>query len=121
MADSLYWLTLWSHFLDANGPLADSCTSILCSAAHIPSSRIRAQKERLAALRANDMAAYVGLVAVAGSSQLDKLLCQTDACLRQLTARLSSTRAVSSVGKGLEGPGTDCSECGCWGFLRNVE
>ncbi|KAL6769639.1 hypothetical protein ACKKBG_A31805 [Auxenochlorella protothecoides x Auxenochlorella symbiontica] len=75
-------------------------------------ARIRAQKERLAALRSNDMAAYVGLVAVAGSSQLDKLLCQTDACLRALTARLSSTRAVSSVGKGLEGPGTDCRSRG---------
>ena len=52
----------------------------------------------MAFLRANDVEAYLQLAQSAKNSKLNELLSSTDACLRQLTARLS--RASSVLVKG---------------------
>ena len=50
--------------------------------------REEAGRQRLEALKANDFNSYLGLVRPAGNSRINKLLQQTDACLKQLSARL---------------------------------
>ncbi|KAL4547969.1 hypothetical protein Ndes2526B_g07184 [Nannochloris sp. 'desiccata'] len=52
--------------------------------------RAKAQRARLEALKFDDLEGYMRLVQTAKSSQIDSLLAQTDACLRQLAARLKS-------------------------------
>ena len=50
--------------------------------------REEAGRRRLEALKADDFNSYLSLVRPAGNSRINKLLQQTDACLKQLTARL---------------------------------
>ena len=50
--------------------------------------RQRAARERMSALRTNDLEAYARLVRAAKSDSLTQLLGQTDACLGTLAARL---------------------------------
>jgi SNF2 family DNA or RNA helicase len=57
--------------------------------------RAKAQRARLEALKFDDLEGYMRLVQSAKSSQIDSLLSQTDACLRQLARRLK-TRASST-------------------------
>lgn len=58
--------------------------------------RQRAVRERMSALRTNDLEAYARLVCAAKSDRLTELLGQTDACLGTLAARLhcSLRRAI---------------------------
>lgn len=56
--------------------------------------RERAAQERMAFLRANDVEAYLQLAQSAKNSKLNELLSSTDACLRQLTTRLSLASSV---------------------------
>jgi SNF2 family DNA or RNA helicase len=61
--------------------------------------RAKAQRARLEALKFDDLEGYMRLVQTAKSSQIDNLLSQTDACLRQLTDRLKirSTTAATAA------------------------
>ena len=57
--------------------------------------RAKAQRARLEALKFDDLEGYMRLVQSAKSSQIDSLLSQTDACLRQLAARLKSRSNIT--------------------------
>ena len=60
-----------------------------CAEAHdFCGCREEASRQRLEVLEANDFNSYLSLVRPAGNSRINKLLQQTDACLKQLTARL---------------------------------
>ena len=54
-------------------------------------------KRRLELLKRDDMSAYLTEVSSAKSSQIQKLLAQTDSCLRQLMKRLQSKRTPTSA------------------------
>lgn len=59
-------------------------------------ARVKAQRERLEALKSDDLEGYMRLVQTAKSTHIDRLLSQTDACLRQLAGRLRiNTKAVT--------------------------
>lgn len=58
-------------------------------------ARAKAQKERLDALKADNMEGYMRLVSSARSSTIDRLLSQTDACLRSLAGRLGGRAAAA--------------------------
>ena len=61
-------------------------------------ARAKAQRERLEALKSDDLEGYMHLVQSAKSSQIESLLSQTDLCLRQLAARLQTTaKALAPV------------------------
>ncbi|KAI3433655.1 hypothetical protein D9Q98_003464 [Chlorella vulgaris] len=69
-------------------------------------SRAQEQRDRLAALRSNNVEEYVRLVQGANNSKIDALLSQTDNCLRQLAARLPSP----GLGQELLAAGTAASQ-----------
>jgi len=62
--------------------------------------RANAQRARLEALKFDDLEGYMRLVQSAKSSQIDSLLAQTDACLRQLAARLKSRSNINNNSAG---------------------
>ena len=70
-------------------------------------ARVKAQRERLALLRAQDLEAYIGLVSQTHcGGRLSKLLGQTDRCFRVLVSRLGARGvlpAADPATDGLEG------------------
>jgi superfamily II DNA or RNA helicase len=62
--------------------------------------RAKAQRARLEALKFDDLEGYMRLVQSAKSSQIDSLLAQTDACLRQLAARLKTRSSNTTMATG---------------------
>lgn len=79
--------------------------------------REQAAQERMAFLRANDVEAYLQLAQSAKNSRLNELLSSTDACLRQLTARLSQASSVLIKGPRCSG-GHWADEQGKQGIVR---
>ena len=59
--------------------------------------RVLATKRRLELLKGDDMAAYLREVSSVKSSQIQKLLAQTDKCLRQLMKRLQQKKRPSAT------------------------
>jgi hypothetical protein len=57
---------------------------------------LQAQRDRLAALKADDMQAYMQLAKNAKNDKISRLLAETDACLRQLAARLGNATACAT-------------------------
>lgn len=53
-------------------------------------ARAKAQQDRLAALKADDIEAYMQLIHTEKSDKIKQLLAATDACLRTFTDRLST-------------------------------
>jgi hypothetical protein len=51
-------------------------------------ARAREQRERMAALKSNDLEAYLRLASKSKNDAIQRLLSQTDACLRKLSSRL---------------------------------
>ena len=65
-----------------------ACHDIVTDLFRFAPCRQRAARERMSALRTNDLEAYARLVHAAKSDRLTQLLGQTDACLGTLAARL---------------------------------
>ena len=85
--------------------------------------REEAGRQRLEALKANDFNSYMSLVRPAGNSRMNKLLQQTDACLKQLTARLklngNALEPMVELDNASGKMGADCWLKGvglCWTF-----
>ena len=69
-------------------------------------ARAKAQRERLEALKSDDLEGYMRLIQNTKSSKIDKLLAQTDGCLRKLTDRLqrSAPALAAPIGTSDDAP-----------------
>lgn len=80
------------------------------AAAEAKRRREEAMRQRLAALKSSDMAAYLDMVRSTANSKVQELLQQTDACLKTLAQKLAKAGAKVDLTAAEEKQGADAGE-----------
>jgi L-lactate utilization protein LutB len=95
---------------------ADLVTSVVSwhveAAAEAKRRREEAMRQRLAALKSSDMAAYLDMVRSTANSKVQELLQQTDSCLNTLAQKLAKAGAKVDFAASAEEQGSNAGGCG---------